>query len=285
MYEVSLAELGIGDILCALYALNGFSLKRGRPPINLYLKDHFEWLGLVDIPNLRVRRIEEAGSAFHYRMEDTPEEYAAKLAEGPDWKDWYARKLEGDAPARPPLASRVGLERPIAASPYAVIAPFATRINRTWEIHHWRLLADALKAAGCHVVALDAPHQPERCKNAGVPYFYGYPPAWTADVCTHAALIVSNDSALAHLGGLLDRPTLVILAQQDPRSHFSGTRNVAVMPNHACAPCRFQPERGYEEKCDFGCWALQSISPRLVAQIALKMLSGAGAGLGDGATG
>ena len=50
------------------------------------------------------------------------------------------------------------------------------------------------------------------------------------------------------------------------------TANAFIVPNQACVGCRFQPERGYQEKCDWGCWALQSINPRDVTSQALQML-------------
>lgn len=275
-YHVSQLELGIGDILCALYGLNGFSAARNRPQITLHLRDHFGWIELVDIPNLRVAAYDERLSPpMDVRLGDTEEEYREKLRGNHDPKQWYARKL-GSAPVPPPLNQRLYAQPPPFRRPYVVLAPYATRVNRTWEIHNWRIVAEALKSAGYGVIALDSPNQPERCKAVGVEYFWGQPPAWTAKVCRHAALIVSNDSALAHVGGLLGVPTLVLLSQQTPEKYFSMTANHFLVPQQPCVNCRFQPDRGYEERCDFGCWTLQSISPITVAQRALALLQPAG---------
>jgi hypothetical protein len=272
--QVSQTDLGIGDIICSLYALEGFSRELGRPPIRLFLRDHLEWMTAVSIPNLEVQRYAEADEAgLHYRLGDSPENYRDKLRGNHDPKRWYAAKLGGFEPMRPALNPTLAHAAPPFPQPYVVFAPFATRVNRTWEVHNWRLLAYQLKEAGYYVVALDAPHQQERCSAIGVDYWYGQLPAWTINVCQHAALIISNDSALAHLGGLLSQPTLVLLSQLSPDRQFSDTANHFITPNHACVGCRFQPELGYEEKCDYGCWALQSISPATVASAALKILA------------
>lgn len=274
VHHVVQLELGIGDLLCSLYGLNGFSLALDRPPIVLYLQDHFGWVELVDIPGLQVVAADDhrppAGSL---RLGDTESDYREKLRGGHDPKRWYARKL-GVEPVRPPLNLRLFADPPGLQSPYVVLAPFATRINRTWEAHNWRLVGRDLTAAGFAVIALDAPGQPERCRALGVDYFWGQTPTWVANVCRHAALIISGDSGLAHVGGLLGTPTLVLQAQQIPEAYYSMTSNAFIVPRQPCVGCRFQPDRGYEEKCDWGCWALQSISPREVTAHALRLLGG-----------
>lgn len=276
-YHLIQHELGIGDLLCSLYGVNGFSHALDRPPIRLYLSDHFGWMDLVDIPGLEVLSLEQnpppAGSL---QLGDSESDYREKLRGGYDPKQWYARKL-GAVPLKPPLNLSLFAQPPDLRSPYVVLAPFATRINRTWEAHNWRLLARELTAAGYGVIALDGPGQSERCKALDVEYFWGQPPAWVANVCRHAALLIACDSGLAHVGGLLGTPTLVLLAQQIPEAYFSMTGNAFMVPNQPCVGCRFQTDRGYEEKCDYGCWALQSLSPRDVAQRALAKL-GAGPG-------
>jgi hypothetical protein len=273
VHHVVQRELGIGDILCSLYGLNGFSLALHRPSIVLHLQDHFEWIALVDIPNLSVASVKDAAPPEDSRLlGDTEAQYREKLNGAHDPKAWYARKL-GVEPIRPGLNMRVFKEPAPFPSPYVVLAPFATRVNRTWEVHNWRLVAEQLAAAGYKVIALDAPGQPDRCRAIGTDYYWGQSPAWVGNVCRHAALIISGDSALAHLGGLLGTPTLVLLTQQIPERYYSMTANEFIVPDQPCTGCRFQPERGYEEKCDYGCWALQSIGPRAVIGKAQEMLS------------
>jgi ADP-heptose:LPS heptosyltransferase len=236
------------------------------------MRDHRDWMQLVSIPNLTVLEYDEAAHEhIDFHVGDTENDYREKLQASFDSKDWYASKF-GLPPAAPPINLSLKREAPFR-KPLVVLAPFATRINRTWEIHNWRILAASLSAAGYEVIALDAPHQPERCKEVGIEYFWGQPPAWIANVLLHADLLVSCDSGLAHIGGLLSTPTLVILSQQNPTTHFSLTANEFERPHQRCTECRFQAERGYEEKCDYGCWALQSISPRTVADHAFAMLN------------
>ncbi len=272
-YHVVQHELGIGDVLCSLYGLNGFSAARGRPPVALYLRDHAGWVRLVDIPGVDVAPAAEppAGAAV-LALGDTAADYREKLRGGHDPKWWYARKL-GAAPVRPALRLALFARPPSLPAPYVVLAPFATRRNRTWPVEHWRALATDLAGAGYHVLALDAPGQPERCRVVGVDYYWGQEPAWVANVCRHAALVVAGDSGLAHLGGLLGVRTLVLLAQQIPERYYAMTANAFVVPRASCVGCRFQPERGYAPECDRECHALRSLDPRVVAERALALLA------------
>lgn len=270
-YHIVQHELGIGDIVCSLYGVNGFSVVRRRPPIVLHMRDHREWLALVDIPNLRVAVPGELIPPGSLQLGDSEAEYREKLRGAHDPKRWYARKLAAE-PMAPQLRHAQFARVPELRAPYVVLAPFATRINRTWEVHNWMLLARALQAAGYHVIALDAPDQPERCEPIGVDFYWGQAPGWVGTVCYHAALVISGDSGLAHIAGLLGTPTLVLLAQQIPEKYYSLTANHFIVPEQSCTGCRFQPERGYEPKCDYGCWALQSLSPNAVAERALQLL-------------
>ena len=274
--NISQTDLGIGDILCSLYALEGLSIANGRPPMVLHMADHRDWLQAVAIPNLDVvpLRPENAG-LIDIHLGDSEAQYRQKLRENHDPKCWYGLKLGGVEPQRPAINPALATAAIPFRKPFVVLAPFATRTNRTWEIHNWRLLADQLKAAGYQVIALDAPNQPGRCAGPGCDYWFGQRPLWTMQVCQQAALVISNDSALSHLGGLLGVKTLVLLSQQNPERYFSLTDNAFIRPQHACVGCRFQPELGYEPRCDFGCWALQSISPRTVAETALQLLENA----------
>jgi ADP-heptose:LPS heptosyltransferase len=224
------------------------------------------------MPNLRVLRYDEANPPrldLHYG--DDEAHYREKMRGAHDPKVWYAHKL-GVEPLVPPVHPAVALTPAQFPKPLVVLSPFATRINRTWEVHNWRILARNLTQAGFNVIAIDGPNQPDRCREIGVKYFWGYAPEWVANVCHHANLIITGDSGLAHFGGWLGTPTLVIMSQQEPTKYYSMTHNQILRPNAACVECRFQPDRGYEEKCDFGCWALQSISPTTVTEQALAML-------------
>ena len=122
---------------------------------------------------------------------DSDADYREKLRGGHDPKQWYARKL-GVLPIRPALNHELFAPAPDLRQPYVVLSPFATRVNRTWEPHNWRLLARDLCAAGYTAIALDAPGQAERCKELGVNYFWGQDPTWVANVCRYAALIISG---------------------------------------------------------------------------------------------
>ena len=101
VHHVVQLELGFGDLLCSLYGLNGFSLALDRPPIALYLRDHFGWMQLIDIPGLQVMpAAHHPPPAGSLQLGDTESDYREKLRGGHDPKQWYARKL-GVEPVKP----------------------------------------------------------------------------------------------------------------------------------------------------------------------------------------
>ncbi len=269
IYKISQLEPGIGDLLMSMYGIYAFCVQNDFPHVQLFVTNHIGWLNLLDIPNLEVLLYE--GGQVDYELGDTLELAHQRWRENYDTKEWYAHKL-GVKPLKPPIHRRV-FDSPIEfPPPYVVFSPFASRANRTWEIQNWRILAKKLTLQGYWCIVIDSLDQKERCQLMGLPVYYGSP-EWVARTCTHAALVIGNDSGIAHLSALLNIPTIVVMAMMDPRAYYSLSNHTAIIPQDIpCIGCRLQPSRGYEEKCNTGCWALQSISPNRVFDEAMKLL-------------
>ncbi len=187
-------------------------------------------------------------------------------------KRLFSSKL-GVEPKRPRIKPDLLNAGPNFEGNYIVLSPFASRLNRTWELHNWKILAREMAKAGYRVIVLDSPFEGTRCRGIGAEYYWGQKMEWTANVCNNAAMIISNDSGLAHFGGWLGVKTLVIMSQLLPGEFYDFTENRFVVPQQQCTACQFLPEKGYEEKCDWGCWALQSVSPTQVIETALAWLN------------
>ncbi len=94
-----------------------------------------------------------------------------------------------------------------------------------------------------------------------------------ANVCSNAAMVIGNDSGMAHFGGWLGVKTVVIMSQLMPEQFYDMTDNRFVIAQQKCTGCRFSRELGYEDKCDHDCWVLQSVTPDVVFNTAMNWLS------------
>jgi len=48
-------DWGIGDVICSLYAIQGYARRYPDEEINFYLRQHFDWARLADIPNMQLK--------------------------------------------------------------------------------------------------------------------------------------------------------------------------------------------------------------------------------------
>jgi ADP-heptose:LPS heptosyltransferase len=272
MFNIIQTELGIGDVICSLYAIQGLAIKFPEREIHFYIPQHFDWADIADIPKMKVRKYQEGnGIENPIYLYNGKADTTRRVKHTNSPKKLFASKLDVE-PETPPLKSEMLIAPPIFKENYIVLSPFASRLNRTWELHNWRIVARELGKAGYKVIVLDSPFEGARCKEIGVEYYWGQKMAWTINVCNNAAMIISNDSGLAHFGGWLGVKTLVLMSQLLPEQFYDMTDNRFIVPKQGCTSCRFLPENGYEEKCDFGCWVLQSIRPSEVVGTALEWL-------------
>lgn len=271
MFNVVQNDWGIGDVICTLYAIKGLASKYPEQRINLFIRQHFAWALLAEIPQMKVHRYTDHKTInnpiYLYDVDDDPLKII-KHTNSP--KKLFASKLNVE-PIKPELKRSVIYPNPIFEN-YIVLAPFATRLNRTWELANWKTIAQEFHHLGYRVIVLAGPFEEKRCKEIGVDYYLGASAAWTANVCLGAKLIIGNDSGIAHLGGWLGTKTLVLMSQLLPEQFYDLTDNQFIIPQEKCTSCRFLPEHGYERACDTRCWVLQTIQPKEVLGRSLDLL-------------
>jgi ADP-heptose:LPS heptosyltransferase len=265
-------ELGIGDIICSLYAIEGYRAKFPGHEINFFFPQHHEWANLADIPNLQLKKYDNKQAYENaVYLYNGKEDVSMRIKHTNSPKQYFASKL-GVTPKKPAIKASILNEQPVFEGRYIILSPFASRLNRTWEVHNWKILARDLNKAGYRVIVLDSPYEGARCRAIGAEYYWGQKTEWTANVCKNAAMIISNDSGLAHFGGWLGVKTLVIMSQLLPEQFYDFTNNRFAVSQQPCTGCQFLREKGYEEKCDWGCWVLQSVSPVEIMGKALEWL-------------
>lgn len=272
MFNIMQTELGIGDVICSLYAIQGLAAKHPDREINFFIPQHHEWAELADIPNMKLRKYRaNHGIADAIYMYNGREDKTMRMKHTHSPKKLFASRL-GVEPQMPGIKPEYLLSPPVFNGNYVVLSPFASRINRTWDLHNWKILARELSKAGYRVIVLDSPFEGHRCRPIGAEYYWGQTMEWTTNVCRNAAMIISNDSGLAHFGGWLGVKTIVIMSELLPQQFYDLTGNRFIVPQQKCTACQFLPEKGYEEKCDYGCWVLQSVRPAQVLNKALRWL-------------
>lgn len=147
------------------------------------------------------------------------------------------------------------------------LAPGTAWDTRSWPYQHWRSLERELLRAGHRVVILDTDR--ERCRGYDSLLLINASAEVVAGVLLHAACLVSNDSGLAHLAGVLGRPTVVLGSVTTPASIY-GLYPAVIWPRGTlgCSGCWWQ--QPYEERhCSPRCPDLATITPqRVTAAIA-----------------
>jgi len=268
VFNIVQTDWGIGDIICSLYGVQSLALLYPESEIVLYMRNQFQWVALADIPQLRMARYKEyrhiPNAVYLHQKQDDKHMHSPKRL--------YASKLNVE-PVRPKIKAEIIKSEPVFKDKYIVLSPFASQNNRTWATKNWKVIAEQLSGEGYRVIALDAALTKERCKEIGVEYFCGMTAAWTANVCSNAALLIGNDSGMAHLGGWIGVKTLVIMSQLLPEQFYDMTGNRFVIPNQKCTGCRFNHSLGYEADCNNECWVLQTAKTETVFNKAMEWIN------------
>ncbi len=56
MFNLIQTELGIGDVICSLYAVESLSSEFPSEEINFFIPQHHEWANLADISNMQLKK-------------------------------------------------------------------------------------------------------------------------------------------------------------------------------------------------------------------------------------
>jgi ADP-heptose:LPS heptosyltransferase len=158
--------------------------------------------------------------------------------------------------------------------PIVCLSPFSTSTPRNWPLHHWVVLAEKLTAEGCFVYVVD--HIPDRTKFIPFLRYWGWGPDHLCALLKRTNLIIGNDSAMAHFGGVLRRPTIALCSASPGKVVFGWYDTVRVIQTKsACSQCNYIAHKGFTYACDSGCEAMWDLKPSVVLGNALEILKGA----------
>ncbi len=121
----------------------------------------------------------------------------------------YARNLGSTGYLIPSLKEPdriLGLGRDVAG--YVALCPFSADSSREWSVHHWHTLERRLIESGYRTCVLHS--EAARTEGFRGVKIIGEKADRVAACLLNAACVVACDSGLAHLGGILRRPTIVL---------------------------------------------------------------------------
>lgn len=146
------------------------------------------------------------------------------------WADIIAALIPGPAPstysrAQWPAPAFKAFELP--ATPYCVLHVGASSTLKMWPAERWLQLAASLSAQGMHVVWSGGPGEQALIDHIDREQRYpsyaerlDLPQLW--QLFEQAALIVCPDTGVAHLGRLVNTPTIALFGPGSPTLHGAG---------------------------------------------------------------
>lgn len=175
-----------------------------------------------------------------------------------------------------------GALQELATGPFAVLAPGAIHgPAKRWPVERFAALARELIARGLRVLACGGKHDADSCAalakavGGGTLSVAGRTSLGEqAALCAEAALVVSNDSGLAHLSGAVGAPTIAIFGSTSSAwTAPLGARVRVVQRPPVCSPC-------FARTCRIGYACLDAVSVSRVLRAA-EALEVTGMGVGS----
>lgn len=163
--------------------------------------------------------------------------------------------------------------------PYVCFAPGSVWPTKRWPGDHWQRLAEHFNEKGIPVILIGSEQDQylatEIIKSSDHKIYNAmgiFSIRQSAELIRRSSLLISNDSAPAHMGIAVETPVITIFGSTVPAFGFYpyGKKNKTFeMPDLECRPCtdhgRFKCPLGH-----FKC--MQDISPQQVFQEALEMI-------------
>ncbi len=193
--SLNFQDNGIGDMICFLYAYEGFKRLHSAMHVNLlWKKDKREW-------HQALSKVVRYGSGFGLGKVidiqlNTEENFTKRINSDKGYRKQYADLLYCE-PHVPQLYSE---------TKEVVIFPSAAWANRIWPTDRFGELADRLKEFGYKVTFCDV-------DNNHTPKGYAtqiLSPDEVIKLVKRVALVICNESGMAHLAGLVRTPCLCI---------------------------------------------------------------------------
>ncbi len=156
--------------------------------------------------------------------------------------------------------------------PTVCLSPISTCPTRSWPLERYEALGHLLEGAGWDVVIID---EPEGTKTVRSPFkrLFNAGAEREAAVIRRSALLVGNDSGMAHLSSGLGVPTLVLCGPTDGKSVFGWYEKTRWIDGQLpCSGCYWYVENDWRTECEHGCMAILRISIKEVFRKSLELL-------------
>ncbi len=256
---------GLGDALLGLCVVNGLRRESGRPVAYAVRGDHIPVCALFDGCDYL---------ATHTHDQNRPEPpdhfiqmnlgYAKEVEArggGGRWRRYMRNIGATKSPLVPRLRERyrlIELMREYAGC--VVLAPYSTSKTLTWRIESWITLENLLRSNGYRTVVVDR-GEAKRTKDFKGEKLLNVAPEKLVGLCLNAAAVIGNDSGIAHLGGILGIPTLVLCGPTTGKDVFGIYPHMtAIQGKLDCDGCWW---RGSFQgvRCDHSCASMTTILP------------------------
>lgn len=216
--KVFFNDAGLGDYICAMYAIQGWLDANPDNSVILYLRQHFELASVLKMPRVKIVQYSDQKYVVDLTSNEKEEEYKEKLKHS--YKKWYGWKLGGISPAVPQIREiqEIGIYKDCV-----VLFPFSAWDLRTWGLEYWILLSEILMQKGYHVVVVD--HYENRIDKVHGEHFIHKSLMETFKLVKSAKLVISNESFGAHLAGLLGTDCICLSGWLNPEVVNDMTKN------------------------------------------------------------
>ncbi|MYB54108.1 MAG: glycosyltransferase family 9 protein [Acidobacteriia bacterium] len=168
-------------------------------------------------------------------------------------------------------SARLAAAPPDADQPYAILHAGATYATKTWQLSHFRALADQLrKRYGLEPVFVAGPEEADlAAKLTDFQVRQGLPLSDLMSLLAGARLFVGNDSGPAHIAAAFDVPCVTIFGSSSSKIwHPWKTRHRVVETDWDCKPCPGDRCYAFDEpRC------ILSVTPEAVAQAVDELLA------------
>ncbi len=279
---VNMGAGGLGDSLLALCALRG--LRKLHPSRRIVFRIHRKWHDFI--------RLFDGG--FDGCAAHVWDETRHDLPPDSDPRDWqinagYLQELAGQAKItrlarycrnlgviEPELATLREPDRIKAmGARYAgavVLCPYSAWPNREWPLLAWATVAELLRMGGYRVVVLGAKRQDDR---PTYPFSGEVVMDTEAEAVTgilmNAALVIANDSGMAHLAGIVGTETVVLCGWSvGDRIYGFYPRVTSLQGMLKCNGCWGTPP--FEEKLCWTCASLSTITPATLLTVIMPKI-------------
>jgi hypothetical protein len=239
LMQVRSVSAGIGDNLMTLAIGEGLRQQFGSELAIVSPPKHHPWLRLFDGLHIAAKPL--PGPECFCEHDVGTKSFEAFRAQKIGRWDYWARQF-GVKPALPKLKPlpRGSVNRAVPMSARVALVPFAAYPERTWPLDNWLELEWQLYQRGFRTLILsDTAKNTEQFKGDKA---IGESPANVAALLNVAVCVVGNDSGMAHLAGLMRRPTVALCFPASDRNIFGyaptvtmlGDGGKPVMPSTAC---------------------------------------------------